>query len=141
MRSARPTIGLVLSAVSLGVGCSDSPLEPADYLGEWDVVEWRTLSGRFAVPGTVTLSYGGEATIVHYVYTFSSPDACSVDVLTTESEGNYTNCTYVVDRDRRTLHLEIEDLFAQRGTIAGTQMTLVRDLFPVGSDTLLLRKR
>lgn len=141
MRSVRTTIGLVLSGASLAVGCSDGPLQPSDYLGEWEVVEWRTLSGRFAVPGTVTLTYGGEATIVHYVYTFSSPDVCSVDVLTTESEGSYTNCTYVVDRDRRTLHLELEDLFAQRGTVSGTQMILVRDLFPVGADTLVLRKR
>lgn len=141
MRTARPAIGLLLSAATLAFGCSDGPLEPADYLGAWDVVEWRTLSGRFAVPGTVTLTYGGEATIVHYVYTFSTPDICRIDVLTTESEGSYTNCTYVVDPDRRTLHVEIEDLFAQRGTVSGTEMTLVRDLFPVGADTLLLRKR
>lgn len=141
MRSMRITFGLLLSAAGLTGGCADGPLEPADVHGEWNVIEWRTLSGRFAVPGTVTLAFGGEATIVHYVYTFASPDICRVDVLTTESEGSYTNCTYVMDGDRRTLDLEIDELSTQRGAVDGTRMTLVRYLVPFGSDTLVLQKR
>ena len=141
VRVARLIAGVGLLAGSLTAGCGTGPLEPGDVLGAWDVVEWRTEAGRFAVPGLVTLAFGGEATVVYYTYTFSSPGRCVIDVATTESQGSYTDCTYVMDVDRPLVRIEVNQTVTQRGTVSGASMTLVRDLFPVGTDTLVLRKR
>ncbi len=141
MRLMRPMCGAALLAVSVTLGCGAGPLEPRDIVGTWDVVEWRTQAGRFVVPGTVKLAFGGETTVLYYTYTFASPNTCTIDVGTSESEGRYTDCGYVIDLDQSLLRVEVNHESSQRGTISGGRMILVRYLFPVGTDTLVLQRR
>ena len=137
----RPMCAAALLAASLTLGCGTGPLEPRDVLGAWDVVEWRTQAGRFAVPGTVKLAFGGETTVLYYTYTFASPNTCTIDVATTESEGRYTDCGYVIDLDQSLLRIEVNHVSSQRGTVRGGRMIIVRDLFPFGTDTLVCQRR